>query len=128
MPNLCMAAPFGKVANMTGQFVVTSISVGGDPDGVAVAPDGRHVYVSNQISNTVSVIDTTTNAVLTTIVVGNLPADVAVAPDGRHVYVANEYSNTVSVIDSATNAVVTTILGDAFLIYNQIFKLAGQVL
>jgi len=55
--------------------------------------------VTNPYSNTVSVIDTTTNAVVTTIPVGTYPHGVAVAPDGSHVYVANSNSNTVSIID-----------------------------
>ena len=33
------------------------ITVGDSPAGVAVAPDGGHVYVANTDSNTVSVID-----------------------------------------------------------------------
>ena len=84
-------------------------AVGSGPRSVAVAPDGRHVYVTLVNENTVSVIDTTLNAVVTTIPVGSGPVDVAVAPDGRHVYVTVINENTVSVIDTSLNAVVTTI-------------------
>jgi YVTN family beta-propeller protein len=76
---------------------------------VAVAPDGAHVYVTNRNSNTVSVIDTTTNTVVRNpITFGIAPQGVAVAPDGGHVYATNLISNTVSVIDTTINAVVTT--------------------
>ncbi|WP_150655397.1 hypothetical protein [Pseudomonas fluorescens] len=38
---------------------MTNIPVGNGPAGIAVSPDGTRAYVSNQGSNTVSVIDTT---------------------------------------------------------------------
>jgi YVTN family beta-propeller protein len=86
------------------------IPVGAAPQAVAVAPDGAHVYVTNRNSNTVSVIDTTTNTVVRNpITFGIAPQGVAVAPDGGHVYATNLISNTVSVIDTTINAVVTTI-------------------
>jgi YVTN family beta-propeller protein len=74
---------------------------------VAVTPDGSKVYVTNQGSNTVSVIATATNTVVgSPITVGTNPEGVAVTPDGSKVYVANHGSNTVSVIATATNTVV----------------------
>src|SRR5262245_26898215 len=69
----------------------------------------QNAYITNQISNTVSVIDTATDTVIATIPVGPSPFGVAVSPDGSKVYVANTSSNTVSVIDTATNAVSATI-------------------
>jgi YVTN family beta-propeller protein len=83
-----------------------TIPVGSLPYGVAVTPDGKHAYVTNEGSNNVSVIDTATNTVeAATIPVGSLPYGVAVTPDGKHAYVTNEGSNSVSVIDTATNTV-----------------------
>jgi YVTN family beta-propeller protein len=66
-------------------------------------------YVANTFSNTVSVIDTTTNTVIATIPVGLGPFDIAATPDGNRVYVTNQSSSTVSVIDAVTNTVVDTI-------------------
>src|SRR5271157_2372743 len=66
-------------------------------------------YISNNLSNDVSVIDTGTNAVVgAPIPVGMLPEGVAVSPDGRFVYVANTNSNTISVINAVTNTVVAS--------------------
>ena len=45
--------------------VVDTIPVGTNTYGVAVAPDGKHVYVGSQ-TNDVSVIDTRTNKVVAT--------------------------------------------------------------
>src|SRR6516162_8956093 len=69
----------------------------------------QNVYITNQSSNTVSVIASATNTVSTTIPVGLAPYGVAVNPDGSKVYVANISSNTVSVIDTSTNTVSATI-------------------
>ena len=60
--------------------------VGESPYGVAVTPDGKNVYVTNEDSNTVSVINTKTNKVKATIPVKS-PEGVAVTPDGKNVYV-----------------------------------------
>jgi YVTN family beta-propeller protein len=98
--------------------VGSTITVGTDPTGVAVTPDGSKAYVANygtiaSPANTVSVIDTATNTVGSTITVGLGPVGVAVTPDGSKVYVANQRDGTVSVIDTATNTVGSTIKGTA---------------
>jgi len=66
-------------------------------------------YIANFGSNTVSVINTTTDAVVATVPVGNSPMGVAVSPDGGIAYVANSNSSTVSVINASTNNVIATI-------------------
>ena len=89
--------------------VVATVAVGSLPTGVAVTPDGTHVYVANSNDNTVSVIRTATNTVVKTIPVGTFPDYVAVTPDGTKVYVTNSGSNNVSVIHRPGNTVVKTI-------------------
>ena len=65
------------------------ITVGTQPRRVAVSPDGTKAYVANRVGDSVSVINTTTNAVDATIAVGTRPSGVAVSPDGTKAYVAN---------------------------------------
>ena len=65
-------------------------------------------YIANSQSNSVSVIDTSTNTVITTIPAGNGPVGVAVNPAGTRVYLTNT-SGGVSVIDTSTNTVIATI-------------------
>jgi YVTN family beta-propeller protein len=78
-----------------------------------MAPDGKLAYVTSNLSNSVSVIDTATNIVLASVGVGSDPFAVSITPDGKHAYVANRGSNSVSVIATATNEVVATIpVGD----------------
>ena len=72
------------------------IPVGDVPSFVAASPSGTRLYVTNQRSNTVSVIGQcvgdrhrATDAVVATIPVGTTPWGVAVSPAGDHVYVSN---------------------------------------
>jgi len=54
--------------------VIAKVPVGLDAAGVAVTPDGSKVYVANEGSNTVSVIDSATSTVIgSTIPVGDQP-------------------------------------------------------
>jgi outer membrane autotransporter protein len=71
----------------------------------------QDAYVPNHADNTVSVIDTATQAVTDTIPVGTVPYGAAVTPDGLHAYVSNHGNNTVSEIDTVTNAIVTIAVG-----------------
>jgi YVTN family beta-propeller protein len=67
----------------------------------------QNAYITNELFNTVSVIDAATNTVTATISVG-----VAVTPDGSKAYVAN--TNSTTVIDTGTNTVAaTTPVGNA---------------
>jgi YVTN family beta-propeller protein len=98
---------FSVIDTATNTVVGSPITVGIEPWGVAVTPDGSKVYVTDLSSNNVSVIDTATNTVVgSPIPVGSQPYGVAVTPDGSKVYVANVGEDTVSVIDTATNTVV----------------------
>lgn len=89
--------------------LITSISVGTAPQGMAVTLDGTKTYVTNGASNTVSVIDNISNTVVTTIPVGTLPLSVVISSDNARAYVCNQDSDTISVINVSTNTVTTTI-------------------
>ena len=74
-----------------------------------MAPDGKHVYISNGKDASVSIIDQATNSVIATISVGKRPWNMAITPDGKKLYVANGRSNSVSVIDTTTNTIAAEI-------------------
>jgi YVTN family beta-propeller protein len=57
--------------------VTATITVGVAPVGVAVNPAGTEVFVTNQGSGTVSVINTAADTVIATIPGGSLPLAVA---------------------------------------------------
>jgi YVTN family beta-propeller protein len=68
--------------------ITHTITVGYEPSGVTVSPDGSSVYVTNLYDGTVSVINAATNTVTNTITVGNQVRGVTVSPDGTRAYVA----------------------------------------
>ena len=92
--------------------VVDSITVGANPQAIVVSPDGARAYVTNFGSNSVSVINTATNAVDgTAITVGTRPVGVSLSKDGSLLYVANS-NDTVSVVNTKTRATVATLQVD----------------
>ncbi|MGD0646121.1 MAG: beta-propeller fold lactonase family protein [Candidatus Bathyarchaeia archaeon] len=91
----------------TTNTVTATVTVGSNPEGVAITPNGAYAYVTNGGGDKVSVISTTTNTVTATVTVGSSPEGVAVTPNGAYAYVTNEVSGTVSVISTTTNTVTT---------------------
>jgi YVTN family beta-propeller protein len=57
------------------------------PHGVAVAPDGSRIYVSDEALKTLDVVDARTLKVFQRIPLSGRPNNVAVGNDGAHVYV-----------------------------------------
>ena len=66
-------------------------------------------YITNQLGDSVSVIDTAAGNVIDTVAVYGKPAGVAVAPDGRRVYVSTPEAKGIAVLDTRSNKVVANI-------------------
>src|SRR6266550_8793130 len=66
-------------------------------------------YVSNEKSNTVSVIDTNKRAVIRTIKVGQRPRGIAFTKDQKFVLVAVGDDDTIQMIDTKSNEIVDTL-------------------
>jgi len=95
-----------SLLNTFRRTVESTISMGADPRGAAILPDGSAIYVSLYHAGRVVALDTKNRHVIASIPVGNSPVGVAANPRPPFVYVANNYSNSVSVIDTTTNSVV----------------------
>lgn len=89
--------------------VIATIPQPGMPLRVAVAPDGKRIFVANHELPFVSVINTATNTVIGQVHVAPNPHWVTFSPDGSRAYTANHESNLISVIDTATLDVLATI-------------------
>jgi RHS repeat-associated protein len=83
-----------------------SISVGTEPDAVAVSPDGQYVYVADYGSSAISIletalVDTTAGPLVDTIALpsGADPDALAVSDDGDQLLVADKGTGKLSVID-----------------------------
>src|SRR5213075_788778 len=92
------------VVDPTLNKVVGMINVGRQPQGMAINPVTRKLYVANMGDETVSVIDLSTNAVIKNEVVNSQqPQRVAVDPIINRVYVAGYGNFLVDRIDGNTD-------------------------
>ena len=107
--SLLFFAAFLSIVEGSGVSSVATVTVGGNPFGAAITPDGKYAYIANNLEN-VSVIDTATNKVVATVATEK-GLSIVITPDGKYAYVTNWEG--VSVISTATNTVVDTIaIGD----------------
>ena len=92
--------------------VSRSIRLGHSPRGVAVAPDGKRVYVADRFMNAVRVVDADQEAEVACWKTGREPISVALTPNGKTLVVANhqpsgpsnsdDIAGEVSLIDTAS--------------------------
>jgi YVTN family beta-propeller protein len=98
----------GRVVSIAAPAVVATVRVGAEPEGVAVSQDGRTVYVANQSSHVLSVVDAVSRRV-TSVSLRNTPRFVTTSRDGRLVFVSmyeNDKSGSgVAVVDTASRKV-----------------------
>jgi YVTN family beta-propeller protein len=84
------------------------VNVGAEPQGVAVSPDSRTVYVANQHSHVLSVVDIASRKV-TSVGLRHTPRFVAVSRDGARVYASmyeDDFSGSgVAIVNAATTSV-----------------------
>jgi YVTN family beta-propeller protein len=67
--------------------------------------DGRHVFLSNRVANTISIIDMATLKIVESFPVPNGPDDMELRKDGSELWVTTRWINRVSVIDMKTKKV-----------------------
>ena len=67
------------------------------------------LYVANQASATLSVINTLTDNLATTVATGSGPLGVAASSDGRTVVIANSGDNTVTIVDATSGNITATV-------------------
>ena len=109
-PSTLAKAPLAAAATSVGKpAVVGTIRVGDEPEGVAVSPDGRTVYVANQNSRILSVVDAATRRV-TPVRLRNTPRFVTTSRDGSLVFVSmyekDMSGSGLAVVDAARRKVV----------------------
>jgi cation/acetate symporter len=85
----------------------------GPPQFLALAPDGRTLYVSifndQRTIHAIDVLDTASNTVVATIPQPARPYLPAVSRDGKRIYVPNHDTASVSVISTDTNTVIAEV-------------------
>ncbi|WP_435971898.1 hypothetical protein [Streptomyces sp. Qhu_M48] len=97
--------PLALLPYETDSGPVTTGEYRGGGMGVALAPDGRRVYVGVNVpggNGTLEVIDTAALRVTDTVPVGRRPFDVDVSRDGAEVYATNHDSFDVTIVPAGT--------------------------
>lgn len=92
---------------------IAKISVGDEPQSLALSPNGQYAWVANAAAGTISVIQITNPAwgsfsagVVATLTTGAEPWNIVTSPDGNRVFVANSGQDTITVINAATRAII----------------------
>ena len=88
--------------------VVGSVVVGDEPEGVALSPDERFLYVTVEGDNQVAVVDVAGRRVIARVPVGARPRSIAFSPDGSRAYVTDELAGAVTEMDGRTHQVLRT--------------------
>lgn len=82
------------------------IKTGDGAHAFRAAGDGRHLYVSNRVANSISKIDMQQRVVVDTFPVPGGPDCMDVSADGRWIYVSSRWARKLSVIDTQLRKVV----------------------
>ena len=100
-----LSEPLPSPPSPTSTSLRSGIGVDTYPIGISVNPVLKKIYVANEFSNTVSVVDIPTLKAEKTINVENFPYAIDSNILNNRVYVTDRGSNTVSVIDGSTNSI-----------------------
>lgn len=79
-----------------------------NPHDINISPDGTQVWVTDETTNMITVLNTSLDTVLGTIAVGDRPIQIEFSVDGTQAFTTNYNDNTVSVIDVETMALLTS--------------------
>jgi len=109
LPPADRAADGIGMVEVASRKVMRTFDSGQDPESFDVSRDGRTLYVSNEESAEMSVLDLTAAKVIAKVPVGGEPEGVTLRPDGKFVYVTSEVSNQVFVVGLPSRKVVAQI-------------------
>ncbi len=97
------------VVDVATRKLIRTYPSGQDPESFDLSPDGQTMYVSNEETAEMSILDLRLGTIAGRVGVGEEPEGVTVRPDGKVVYVTCEADNTVVVIDTTTRAVLARV-------------------
>jgi YVTN family beta-propeller protein len=97
------------VINTATLKVTKLLKAGSDPEQFDLSANGRRLFISNEDSMKVSVLDVAGGALEASIPAGHEPEGVRVSPSGQWLLVTNETDNSVTIIDEASLQVQKTV-------------------
>jgi YVTN family beta-propeller protein len=98
------------VVDIAQRKLIRTYRAGENPASFDFSPDGRALYVSDEATAEMSVLDLSSGEVRAKVPVGGAPEGVTVRPDGKFVYVTSKEYGEVTMIDTATLAVAAQVL------------------
>lgn len=102
LPPADRAADGIGVVDLKARKLVKVLPSGQDPEAFDLSPDEKTLYVSNEETAEMSVLDIASATVRARVKVGDEPEGVTVRPDGKEVWVTCEDENEVVAVDTAT--------------------------
>ena len=94
------------VVDVASRKLIRTYPSGQDPESFDLSPDGQTMYVSNEETAEMSILDLRAGTIAGRVGIGEEPEGVTTRPDGKVVYVTCEADNTVAAIDTASRAVL----------------------
>jgi YVTN family beta-propeller protein len=94
--------------------ITKRVKLGDEPTHLALARDAKHMAVVNEATNSVSIIDTTTDTEIKRITGFSTPHFVRFAPDGQYAYVANLGAHHITRIEMSSFTIDGEIVLDGF--------------
>lgn len=94
---------------LAGRFNPVSVTVGEEPEGIALSADGKTLWVSARGSNQAFALDPATMEVRQTVATGRFPLRIAIRPQGDVAVTSDLQDGSLSVVDTATAQVIRTI-------------------
>lgn len=97
------------VVDVATRKLVRTYPSGQDPESFDISPDGQTMFVSNEETAEMSILDLRMGTIAGRVAVGEEPEGVTVRPDGKVVYVTCEADNSVVAIDTASKTALTRV-------------------
>jgi YVTN family beta-propeller protein len=94
------AEAWSHIDDAKGWTRLAQIPTGKDPNHFAFSPDSHFMYVSNEYSHNLSVIDLQERKLVRQVKTGRRPVDVSLAPGGKILFLANYGEGRVTVYDT----------------------------
>lgn len=82
---------FANDLSASANYVISRIAVGRNPRGLALSPDGKTLYVSNRMEDSISLIDTASEKVISTFSLGG-PREVTPLRRGEQIFYTAKYA------------------------------------
>ena len=85
---------------------LAKLDVGGEPEGIAVSPDGRFAYVTSESDNLLTVLDLARKVKLRQFKVAERPRGVIFTPDGSRAYITGEGDRSLTALNGRDHSIV----------------------